>query len=225
LPHARYSNLYGPTETNVCTYYHVEQLPDSDEPIPIGRPCANVDDLVVDADDQPVEPGEVGELLIRGPVVMRGYWARPEMSERGFFRRAVHPGLEELFYRTGDLVECLPDGNYKYLGRKDRQIKTRGYRVELGEIEVALLSHDGVEEAAVYVVPDGHGSNQIEAAVIAKQGTLLTPSVLESYLTDRLPSYAIPLRISVVDDFPRTSTGKIDRRKLRDRASISSETG
>jgi amino acid adenylation domain-containing protein len=222
LTHARFSNLYGPTETNVCTYYHVQELPpDSDEPIPIGRPCANVDDLVVDADDRPVAPGEVGELLIRGPVVMRGYWGRPGLTERGFFRRIGHSDYEDTFYRTGDLVQLQPDGNYKYLGRKDRQIKTRGYRVELGEIEVALLSHEQVEEAAVYVVPDGQGSNQIEAAVIATRGASLAPAALEAYLKEQLPSYAIPVKISVTDDFPRTSTGKIDRRALQARASAS----
>jgi len=216
LPHARYSNLYGPTETNVCTYYHVDRLPDdADDPIPIGRPCANVDDLVVDAEGQAVAPGEVGELLIRGPVVMRGYWGRADLTERGFFRRTVFSQYEDVYYRTGDLVQLLPDGNYRYLGRKDRQVKTRGYRVELDEVEVALLSHGLVQEAAVYAVPDGQGSNQIEAAVVPRRGAALTVSRLVEHLASRLPPYAIPVRIDLVDDFPRTSTGKIDRRELR----------
>lgn len=219
LPHARFSNLYGPTETNVCTYYHVSKLPeDSDEPIPIGKPCGNVEGLVVDSDDQPLPRGEVGELLIRGPIVMRGYWGRPDLTERGFFRRTVFSHYEDIFYRTGDLVQLQRGGNYAYLGRKDRQVKTRGYRVELDEIEVVMLAHEHVEEAAVYTVPDGQGSNLIEAAAVAKQGTEIDESVLMSHLSDRLPSYAVPTRIIIIDVFPRTSTGKINRRELQDRA-------
>jgi amino acid adenylation domain-containing protein len=221
LPQARFSNLYGPTETNVCTYFHVPPLPaDSDEPIPIGRPCANVEALVVDAADQPVSAGQTGELLIRGPVVMRGYWGQPEKTNRGFYRRSAFSQFDDVFYRTGDLVQPLPDGNFKYLGRKDRQIKTRGYRVELDEIEVALLAHADVDEAAVFAVPDGQGSNRIEACVILKAGVVLTPAQLVEYLARRLPPYAVPAQLSVADDFPRTTTGKIDRRSLQAEAAV-----
>jgi amino acid adenylation domain-containing protein len=215
LPHAQFSNLYGPTETNVCTFYNVGELPEDDQPIPIGIPVSNVEDLVVDLDDRPVASGEVGELLIRGGVVMRGYWGQIDMTQRGFYRRNVFSDYEDIFYRTGDLVQLQPDGNYKYLGRKDRQIKTRGYRVELDDIEVALLSHDHVEEAAVYPIPDGQGSNLIEAGVIPKNGTNLTPSDLLDHLALRLPTYALPVKISIMSDFPRTSTGKINRRELQ----------
>ena len=218
LPQANFSNLYGPTETNVCTYYNVKGVPVDDQPIPIGRPCANVEDLVIDLDDQPVAPGEVGELLIRGGVVMRGYWGQIEMTQRGFYRRQVFSDYEDIFYRTGDLVQLQQDGYYKYLGRKDRQIKTRGYRVELDDIEVALLAHDMVEEAAVYPVPDGQGSNLIEAAVVPKNGKTLLSSDLIDHLGTLLPTYAIPVKIHVTSDFPRTSTGKINRRELQAQA-------
>jgi acyl-coenzyme A synthetase/AMP-(fatty) acid ligase len=150
---------------------------------------------------------------------MRGYWGQPEKTERGFFRRPAFSGVEDIFYRTGDLVQHQPDGNYKYLGRKDRQIKTRGYRVELDEIEVALLSHELVQEAAVYPIPDGEGSNLIEAAVIAKEGaTGLSSNQLETHLAAKLPPYAIPVNIIITNDFPRTSTGKINRRELQAQA-------
>jgi amino acid adenylation domain-containing protein len=222
LPQVRFSNLYGPTETNVCTFYHVESLPeDNDEPIPIGRPCANVEALIVDGNNQPTPVGEVGELLIRGGVVMRGYWAMPERTERGFYKRPSLGYLEDIFYHTGDLVQQLPDGNLKYLGRKDRQIKTRGYRVELDEIEVALLSYELVEEAAVYPVPDGDGSNLIEAAVTAKPGMTLTTDELTNHIAARLPVYAVPVKIHLLTEFPRTSTGKIDRRTLQEQAQTS----
>jgi len=219
LPAIRFSNLYGPTETNVCTYYHVDTLPaEGDETIPIGKPCANVEDLVVDLDDRPVKDGEVGELLIRGGVVMKGYWGQPEKTANGFYRRPAFDQFEDIFYRTGDLVQLDAGGNYRYLGRKDRQIKTRGYRVELDEVEVALLSHPGVEEAAAYPVPDGQGSNLIESAVIPKAGANLGLEELIAHITGRLPPYAIPVRVDFMSDFPRTSTGKINRRELQELA-------
>lgn len=219
LPHLQLSNLYGPTETNVCTSYNVPSLmEDSDEPIPIGKPCANVETLVLGTDDRPVASNEVGELLIRGGVVMRGYWGRPDLNQSAFFRRRMFDHFEDVFYRTGDLVQREHDGNFKYLGRKDRQIKTRGYRVELDEIEAVLLSHRLVKEAATYAIPDGEGSNIIEAAVAAKNQSELTEETLLSHLTDSLPSYAIPVKIHILDALPRGSTGKVDRCKLLARA-------
>jgi amino acid adenylation domain-containing protein len=219
LPHARFSNLYGPTETNVCTYYHVPPLPDqSNEPIPIGRPTANASSLVVNAKDQPLGAKQVGELLIQGPLVMRGYWGRPALNQEAFLQAKEQNG-EGLFYRTGDLVELQPDGNFKFIGRKDRQIKRRGYRIELDEIEVALLSHAQVQEAAVFPLSDRHGSNEIEAVVTLKAGALLELSDLAQYLTEQLPWYAIPNHITIAKELPRTSTGKINRRHLQKEAS------
>ena len=212
----RFSNLYGPTETNVCTYYHVPTLPDDfEDTIPIGLACANEEMLVVDSDDLPVAQGEVGELLVRGGTVMRGYWGRPDLNEKGFYRRTAFSHYEDVFYRTGDLVQQLPDGNFRYFGRKDRQVKTRGYRVELDEVEVALLSHDNVKEAAVYTISDGNGSNLIEAAVIPNEGAELTHSLLAKHVGEKLPPYGVPIKIHVMADFPRTSTGKINRRELQ----------
>jgi len=219
LPWARFSNLYGPTETNVCTYYHVAPLSeDSDEPIPIGIVCENTEDLVIDTEGKPLPDGQIGELLIRGGTVMKGYWGRPDLTEKGFFRRSMFGYCEDIFYRTGDLVQKMPDGNYKFLGRKDRQIKTRGYRVELDEVEAALLSHPAVHEAAAYPVPDVEGSNLIEAAIILVQGEKLSEDDIVKHLSGRLPNYAIPAKIVISDDFPRTSTGKINRRELQERA-------
>ncbi|GJM39771.1 MAG: D-alanine--poly(phosphoribitol) ligase [Ardenticatenaceae bacterium] len=215
-PDKRFSNLYGPTETNVCTYYHVPELPDDfEDTIPIGLACANEEMLVVDSDDQPVAQGEVGELLVRGGTVMRGYWGRPDLNEKGFYRRSVFGHYEDLFYRTGDLVLQREDDNFLYFGRKDRQVKTRGYRVELDEVEVALLSHGDVKEAAVYTVSDGNSSNLIEAAVIPNEDTELTQSILSKHVGEKLPPYAVPTKIHIMPDFPRTSTGKINRRELQ----------
>ncbi len=219
IPWAKFSNLYGPTETNVCTYYHVAPISeDTDEPIPIGIVCENTEDLVVDAEGMPLPDGQIGELLIRGGTVMKGYWGRPDLTEKGFYRRPMFGYCEDIFYRTGDLVQKMPDGNYKFFGRKDRQIKTRGYRVELDEVEAALLSHPNVHEAAAYPIPDVEGSHLIEAAVILVQGGSLNEDELIKHLSGRLPNYAIPAKINISDDFPRTSTGKINRRELQERA-------
>lgn len=226
FPDVRFSNLYGPTETNVCTYYHVPMLPeDMDEAIPIGKACANIEDLVLDLDNRQVPAGDVGELLIRGGVVMKGYWGQPEKTANGFYRRTTSGNYEDIFYRTGDLVQQDADGNYRYLGRKDRQIKTRGYRVELDEVEVALVSHAHVQEAAAYPVPDGQGSNIIEASIITRQGQKLSEEDLVEHIAHRLPPYAIPVRILFTADFPRTSTGKINRRELQTQALARLEEG
>ena len=219
LPHVRFSNMYGPAEVNGCTYHHVPQLPEgADAPIPIGVVAPNVEALVVDADDAPAAPGAVGELLIRSPTMMRGYWGRPDLNAAAFSRRTVRAGVEDVFYRTGDLVQLPADGLFHFLGRKDRQVKTRGYRVELDEVEASLVAHADVEEAAVFAVADGAGSQRIAAAVIARPGTAPTPADLARHASRRLPWYAVPARIDLCEAFPRTTSGKIDRRRLQDLA-------
>ena len=125
-----------------------------------------------------------------------------------------------MFYRTGDLVQEI-DGNYQFVGRKDRQVKTRGYRVELDEVEAALVAHSLVEEAAVYMVPAEAGSHQVAAAVIVKEGTPPGEADLLRFVAGKLPAYAVPQRLEVVDAFPRTGTGKIDRRALQSAVSAS----
>jgi amino acid adenylation domain-containing protein len=219
FPRASFFNLYGPTETNVCTFWEVPPLSATDErPLPIGHGCANTELIVVDSEDRVVSPGEIGELLVRGGSTMPGYWNRPEQTERAFFKREARPPFQEMFYRTGDLVQLRADGEHDFLGRKDRQVKVRGFRIELDEIEVALLAHHAVEEAAVYLLPDNDGNNQLEAAVVSRPEADASSPELCGYLTQRLPSYAVPPRIITIDKFPRTSTGKIDRRALQDRA-------
>jgi acyl-CoA synthetase (AMP-forming)/AMP-acid ligase II len=238
-PHARFSNVYGPAEVNQCTYFHVPPVPNAyaEEQAPIGKVWENAAGLIVDEDDrvlaaapgvggdeapaaepQAVEPqeaaGPVGELLIRAPTMMRGYWNRPDLTARALYTVAGEGGFDAVYYRTGDLVELLPDGNLRFLGRKDRQVKTRGYRVELDEVEAALLTHTGVEEAAVFAVPDAEGSRRIVAAVILKSQAAAGEAELARHLGQRLPPYAVPRPILVCATFPRTATGKIDRNAL-----------
>ncbi len=219
LPHTRFSHMYGPAETNGCTYQIIDQLPaDPDEPFHIGKACEGMEALVLDENGHPVETGGSGELLIRTPTMMQGYWNRPDLNERVFYRRTVFDYCEDIFYRTGDLVEILPDGNLKFLGRKDRMIKIRGFRVELDEIEMALLAHPAVEECAVFTVAEESGSQQIQAAVILKKDAAVAENELAKFLRERLPGYAVPHFIDSVQAFPRTPSGKVDRRKLQQQA-------
>ena len=224
LPEVRFSSQYGSTEAYTCAYFHAPaDLEYSEEPIPMGRILENVEDLVVDEDDRPVAPGEIGELLIRSGMLMSGYWGQPEKNETCFYRRQNSSGFEDRFYRTGDLAQLLPDGNYRYRGRKDRLIKIRGYRVELDEIEASLLSHPLVVEAAAYAIPDAQGSTLIEAAVIPRPEAEVSAVDFLQYLNARLPGYALPHTIHLMPEFPRTSTGKISRKDLQKMSSAKAE--
>lgn len=212
VPHARYVNQYGPTETNVCTYYEVPEPPDPDADIPIGRPISDVDTFVVTDDGRRAEPGEVGELWVRGSTVMRGYWGDPDKTADRLVPNPLGGELPDLVYRTGDLVRENEAGDYDFLGRRDNQIKSRGYRIELGEIETAIYSHDLVRECAVLPVPDDLVTNRIFAYVALDAE--VEAHELKGYLKDRLPPYMLPDVIEFAASLPKTSTGKIDRQAL-----------
>lgn len=215
-PLARFSNVYGPAEVNQCTYYHLPgDEPESDIPLPIGRVWPNAEGLVVDDSDQPVARGECGELLIRTPTMMRGYWEQPNLNKRVFYRRTAAGGASNVFYRTGDLVQDRGDGVFTFLGRKDRQIKIRGYRVELDEVESVLAAHRRVEEAAAYIVTGSEDSNSIQAAVILKSRQDGIADEIRQHCVQQLPWYAVPESILLLESFPRTTSGKIDRRALQ----------
>jgi L-proline---[L-prolyl-carrier protein] ligase len=216
VPHAECYNLYGPTETNVCTFYHVKEIPpDRVEPFPIGKACANTEVFAVKDRQEIAGPGEVGELYVRGPSLMSGYWGMPEKTKEVMNPHPVHLSLwEEKAYRTGDLVKLDQDGNYLYLGRRDNMIKSRGYRIELGEIETVLYSHPKVEEVAVLAIPDEQIGNMIKAVVVSRNASELTQSELEYFCSQRIPQYMIPSIFEFRTSLPKTSTGKVDRTLL-----------
>ncbi|MCB1887573.1 MAG: amino acid adenylation domain-containing protein [Rhodocyclaceae bacterium] len=215
LPNARFTNVYGPAEAPSCTCYDVPPLADDDDqPIPIGTVSCNSDDLILDDDDGECADGEAGELCIRSSTLTRGYWKRPDLNQRVFFERPSYGHFPDIYFRTGDYVVRHPDGLLRYLGRKDRMVKTRGHRVELDEVEAALASHPAVSEAAAFVVPDAHGSKQIHACVTLCDGARADAAVLMRHARTKIPAYALPRHLDVADDLPRTSSGKIDRRQL-----------
>ena len=219
LPKIDLYNLYGPTETNVCTYYQVnrERLK-TQEKLPIGKACANTEVFAVDEHGKIIGKGEVGELYVRGPCVTPGYWADPEKTAKMCVPNRFQPHFEEKMYRTGDLVTPDDEGGYLFLGRRDSQIKSRGYRIELGEIEAALLTHANVKEAAAVAILDEEIGNRIKAFVSLSERDGVTPVELQQHCATRIPKYMIPEMIELCDVLPKTSTGKIDRVTLAKKA-------
>ncbi|HWB01660.1 MAG TPA: amino acid adenylation domain-containing protein [Verrucomicrobiales bacterium] len=219
VPHVSYYNLYGPTETNVCTYYRVQPedvAPDRTQPVPIGRACANVEVFAVnDAGGLVTEPGQEGELWARGSCVAQGYWGDRSKTDAAFVQNPFNTLYPDIAYRTGDIVTLAPDlKNWLYAGRRDHMIKSRGYRIELGEIENALHQHENVKEAAVVAVPDELLGSRIRAFVVQTDGGSVTSKELEAWCARRVPKYMVPENIEFCDALPKTSSGKTDRPAL-----------
>lgn len=213
LPAPRYLNWYGPTETNVCTYYEVKGSDrERTTPIPIGKACANTEVFAVDSDGKRVvAKGEEGELYVRGPSVMLGYLGDSEKTAKVLVQNPLDKMINQVVYRTGDIVELDENGDYRYIGRRDGMIKTRGYRVELGEVEAVLYQHPGVKEAVVIPVPDELVGNKLRAVVSPNDSHNLTGQELAAFCSGRLPRYMVPEIFELREWLPKTSTGKIDR--------------
>ena len=216
IPGARFYNLYGQTEANSSTYFWVDQIPSDDTAVlPIGKPLPNFEVFALDEDDGKVNrPGGKGELYVRASSVAAGYWGDIEKTQECFVKNPLNPDLSEIIYRTGDLVRLDPDGNFVFLGRKDHMIKSRGYRIEIGEIETVLCNHPKIKTAVVIPIPDELIGNRISAIIVP-----LTPNKIEKedilkYCSKLLPKYMIPEIIEFRDSLPATSSGKIDRKKL-----------
>jgi amino acid adenylation domain-containing protein len=219
IPQAEYFNLYGPTETNVCTYYQVqpEDLePERTQPVPIGVACDNIEVFAVDDRGHVVtKPGIEGELWVRGSCVAQGYWGDREKTAKNFVHNQFQPFFDEVAYRTGDIVTLAEDcANWIYVGRRDHMIKSRGYRIELGEIETALYNHKGLKEAAVVAIPDELLGNRIKAYVVPSDRNGLDENAIKNHCRETLPSYMVPENVEFVDELPKTSTGKVDRTAL-----------
>jgi amino acid adenylation domain-containing protein len=212
LPQPRYFNLYGPTETNVCTYYEVpREIPaERTQPFPIGQACSHYRVKVVDEQGCDLPTGAEGELCASSPGMMSGYWNLPERTAAAF----LVDGDGRRWYKTGDIVIQEPDGNYTYVGRRDRMVKKRGYRVELGEVEAGLYRHPAVKEAAVIALTDQEDGVRLKA-FLSCQGEK-RPSLIElkRFCLDHLPGYMVPDLFSFHDTLPKTSTDKINYQQL-----------
>jgi len=218
LPHARFTNLYGPTETTiVSSHYTVPRCPeDPREPIPIGTACGGEELLVLDAQQCPAADGEIGELYIRGAGLSPGYWRDAEKTRAAFLPCPGSADPQARMYRTGDLARRGADGLLHYIGRADTQIKSRGYRIELGEIEAALQACSGLRESAVVAIPSGGFEGWLICCAYvpaAKDGA--TPESLRRSLAELLPTYMLPARWQALEALPKNDNGKIDRGPLR----------
>ncbi len=213
IPQAQYINLYGPTETNVITYQIAEPIPDDQtEPIPIGVCCENMEVFAVTKDGKLVtKPGEEGELMARGTCVAQGYWGDSEKTNKVFVKNPFQKDFADRMYKTGDLVTLNEQGAYIYKGRVDHMIKSRGYRIEIGEIETAVYTHPAIKEAAIIAIPDDLITNRIKAVIALADDQELDAAGLRSHCAAKLPKYMVPELIEFMNELPKTSTGKINK--------------
>ncbi|MEV0433564.1 amino acid adenylation domain-containing protein [Nocardia sp. NPDC050413] len=202
-------NFYGPTEAAIGFTFH-ETVDADTASVPVGAPADTV--RILDDRLRPVPEGTVGELYMTGVRLARGYLARPDLTAAAFVADPFGSG--ERMYRTGDLVKLNPDGELDYIGRTDSQVKLRGQRIELGDIESALLTCPGVAHAVVQLREDTPGDQRLVAYLMAKSGITLDADAVREQLRIKLPAYMIPAAIVVLDHIPRTATEKIDRRAL-----------
>jgi amino acid adenylation domain-containing protein len=211
-------NLYGPTEAAIDVTYWKCERESPLRTVPIGRPIANTQIYILDPHLQPVPIGVPGELHIGGVQIARGYLNRPELTEQKFIPNPFQNS--EKLYKTGDLVRYLPDGNIEYLRRLDHQVKIRGFRIELGEIESVISQHPAVRETVVIAKGETLENQQLIAYVVLHQKTreqnqqTLTISNLRRFLKKKLPDYMVPAAFVVLNAFPLTPNGKVNRRDL-----------
>ena len=205
-------NLYGPTETTVWS--SAQRVTAEEKQILIGRPVANTRMYVLDAERELVPIGSVGELYIGGEGLAKEYLHRPEVTGERFVTHAFSPDSPQRLYRTGDLVRYIPDGRLEFMGRLDQQIKIRGVRVELGEIEAVLRGHADVRDAVVVVQQDGTDDKRLLAYAIAASPQAPSADLLQQWLATKLPKVLVPSAIVFLSEFPRTPNGKLDRRAL-----------
>ncbi len=218
MRNASFYNIYGQTEANSSMYYHVREIPELDSwRIPIGKPFPNFEVFALsDSHEIISQPGEEGELFVGSSTVALGYWDAEGMTREKFVPDPRYPSLKKNVYRTGDLVRMDEHRNYVFTGRKDQMVKSRGYRIELEEIETVLSSHPGIKHAVVIPVPDELIGNRIIAVVVPASGETMTKEDIFLHCAGLLPKYMIPETIDYHDSLPKTSTGKIDRRKIRE---------
>lgn len=210
LPYVEYANLYGPTETFVCTAYIMDGSESEGEPLSIGQPIFNSKALILTEENQEAMLGEVGELCLRGSCLAIGYYNNEKRTEQSFVQNPLHNNYKDTIYRTGDLVRMNDVGNLIYISRKDYQIKHMGYRIELGEIEAAVGKLSGVHDCACIY------DNEKKQIILFFDGVELEQEDLIAELEHYLPVYMLPTRIKYMERIPHNVNGKIDRKQLRD---------
>ncbi|WP_212003973.1 non-ribosomal peptide synthase/polyketide synthase [Chitinophaga sp. HK235] len=207
----RVYNHYGPTETTIGKLMHTVDLDKVYQQIPLGKVFSNAGVYILNTEQQLVPPGVIGELCIAGAGLARGYLKRPELTAAKFIAHPFKAG--ERLYRTGDLARWLPDGNVEFLGRLDDQVKIHGHRIELGEVESALLQQDGVSQVVVSAA-EVKGDKALVAYIVMEQGLRPDKRRLREDLSSVLPAYMLPGYYVELENIPLTSNGKVDRKAL-----------
>ena len=206
-------NLYGPTETTMTKFFYVIRAEDKERrSIPIGKPMEGARAVVVNELGAVCLEGTVGEIYIRTPYRTLGYYKQPELTKEVFFQNPFSNDPNDIVYKTGDLGRVLEDGNFEFIGRKDQQVKIRGVRIELSEIENLLRGHEGVQDVVVAAQDDSGGNNYLCAYVVLAGET--ETAALRDHLGRSLPAYMMPAAFVKMEALPRTITGKVDRRAL-----------
>lgn len=217
-PNAALWQTYGSTESGTICAHRIASTPEPGQPIQVGRPLSHARTLLLRDDGSAAGPGEPGEMCVWSPKVMMGYWGDPETTSSVLVADPTGNDPDQLWYLTHDLVRLRDDGDYEFIGRRDDMVKSRGYRVELGQVEIALASHPGVREsAAIALPPDEWGKSIVGFVALSEAGW--TEGQLRAHVAAQLPVYMVPQRIHLLEALPRTSTGKPDRRLLVELAS------
>lgn len=210
----RLHNLYGPTEAAVDVTYWTCQPTDAERFVPIGRPIANTHCYILNESLEPVPVGVPAELYLGGVQIGRGYHGQPELTSQKFIPDPFQSDPTARLYKTGDLCRFLPDGNIQFLGRLDNQVKVRGFRIELDEIESVLGNHPGVLRCVVLTEDNSDGDKSLVAYLVPSDASTLSSGALRTWLASQLPDYMIPSRFLALPSLPLTPNGKVDRKAL-----------
>ena len=209
LPDVLFVNQYGPTEaTASCTYYVVSEKVDDNTVLPIGKPYENYGILLLNEDDTPTAPGEIGEICVKGPVLALGYYGDEERTAQAFIQNPLNPNYRELIYKTGDLGRWMEDGNLAFHGRKDRQIKHMGHRIELGELEKTAAEVEGVSQCCAMYNKDK------ELLYLFYTGEATSKEIVLHFRAV-LPAFMVPRKLIRLDELPRLPNGKLDMQTMK----------
>lgn len=218
LPNTRIANIYGPTETNIITYYWVDEIPEDDSSIPLGEVVEDTEILVISEDGSKIcEPNEMGELWCRGGTVTIGYLGMEEKTKEHLVLSPFHK-YPVYFWRTGDFGYRDDSGCLHYRGRKDHMIKVKGFRIEIGEVESAISANENIDEFVVVAVPDEKYGNRLYCFYSLIKGKTMSEEEVKVFLRKKLPEYMIPYKFIFMEILPKTSSGKVDRVLLAENA-------
>ena len=211
LPKTKLLNQYGPTEATVGATIYITPENFEGEKVPIGKPIDYVEVFILNENLEKVRTGDVGEIHIGGKGVARGYLNRKELTREKFIQ---NPFGKKKLYKTGDLGKLLPDGNIDFVGRADHQVKLRGYRIEMGEVEVAISQHPNVRETVVEIFGEKSADQKLVGYLTLKNEAQLNATQLRKFLEEKIPEYMIPSTFMFLEKMPFATSGKVDRKNL-----------